>query len=486
VFKKAKAWIAYGCLKTVYRSDALDFNRSLSDVKDAQQRVLFNILNSNERTEIGKKYGFSSIRDINAYKKQVPVSTYEDYSSYVDKIASGGKNILTRDPVLVLEPSSGSTSASKYIPYTRSLRKELRRALAPWICDWIWSYPGIAKGSAYWSITPVTHDTKRSAGGIPIGFKDDSEYFGRFARFWIRRIFAVPSEVSELKDIAAFRYVTLLFLLRDRDLRLISIWNPSFLTLLLEPLWVWREMLIRDIESGTITSAMKIPPDLKKRLVRRLSPDPDRGLELKRIFDTHLEAVKQEGVSNLYKQIWPDLSLISCWTDGNAALCLSELKRCFPDVEIQPKGLIATEAIISIPLRGQAAGVLAINSHFFEFIDLSSGETKLAHELSSGKRYSVIVTTGGGLYRYHMQDSIEVVGYLKQCPVIVFVGKSDKVVDICGEKLNERFAAGVLEEAFDKYRIKPSFFMLAPCLESQDRCYHYSLFLKLGKTDAAL
>jgi hypothetical protein len=162
-------------------------------------------------------------------------------------------------------------------------------------------------------------------------------------------------------------------------------------------------------------------------------------------------------------------------------------------VEIQPKGLIATEAIFSIPLRGQKAGVLAVNSHFFEFIELSSGDTgewgasdtKLAHELGVGKLYSVIVTTGGGLYRYHMQDCIEVIGHLKQCPVIVFVGKSDKVVDICGEKLNERFAAGVLEEAFAKYRDRPSFFMLAPCLDPQDRSYHYSLFLQLGKTAAA-
>lgn len=493
MLKKAKIWIAYQFLRTVYCRDASAFGRALSCVRDAQHQILFNILHDNRQTEIGKKYRFSSIKDVSAYKRLVPVLTYEDYAQYVERIALGEKSLLTREPVLVLEPSSGSTAPSKYIPYTRSLRKEYHRALAPWIYDLITCYPRIIKGSAYWSITPVTHDTKAISGMIPIGFKDDSEYFGRFARYWIRKIFAVPKEVCELKDITVFRYVTILFLLKDKNLSLISIWNPSFLVLLLEPLWKWRGMLIRDIESGTITSTMKIAPDLKKRLVRCLSPDSNRAHELKRIFDLRLGmAGKQDSTGSLYKQIWPNLSLISCWVDGNAALYLSQLKNCFPDVEIQPKGLIATEAIVSIPLHGEKAGVLAVNSHFFEFIELSLGvqidkgpiETKLAHELIIGKQYSVIVTTGGGLYRYHMQDCIKVVDFLKQCPIIVFVGKSDKIVDICGEKLNEQFVASVLDEVFNKYRIRPTFFMIAPHLDVPHCCYRYNLFLQLHNEQA--
>lgn len=493
MLKKAKVWIAYQFLKAVYCRDASAFGMALSCVEDTQRRVLFNILRANRQTEIGNKYGFSSIRNVVAYKRQVPITMYEDYVGYVNKIALGSSNILTREPVLALEPSSGSTAPSKYIPFTRSLRKEYRRALAPWIYDLITYYPLIAKGTAYWSITPVIHDAKNTPGGIPIGFKDDSEYFGRFARYWIRKIFTVPQEVCKLNDVAAFRYMTLLFLLRDRNLRLLSIWNPSFLVLLLEPLLEWREMLIQDIESGAITDSIKIDPDLKRRLIRHLSPDQNRAQELARIFASYQGRPRKQNESGyIYKQIWPNLSLISCWTDSNAGLYLSGLISRFPNVDIQPKGLIATEAIVSVPLRGGKTGVLAVNSHFFEFIELSSSdhcdrgslETKLAHELSVGKRYSVIVTTGGGLYRYHMQDCIEVVGYLKQCPRIIFVGKSDKVVDLCGEKLHEQFVASVLEEAFNKHQIKPSFFMIAPYLDTQQRCYRYSLFLQFHNTHA--
>lgn len=491
MFKRIKVWIAYQLLRIIYRADALVFSKSLSYVRDTQSKILFDILKANTKTEIGRKHKFSLIRDVKEYKRMVPISTFEDYESYVETIALGRQNVLTRDPVLVLEPSSGSTASSKYVPYTRRLQREFRRALAPWIYNLISFYPQITNGTAYWSITPIPVSTKISSGGIAIGFQDDSEYFGRFARYWIKQIFTIPQEVSQLKDITAFQYVTLLFLLKDRNVRLISVWNPSFLILLLEPLWEWREMLIQDIEAGTISPTITIAPDLKKLLVCQLSSDPNRAQELKRIFEEHqFQAVRENRAEYLYKRIWPDLSLISCWADGNAALYLSELKSYFPDIEIQPKGLIATEAIISIPLFGQKAGVLAVNSHFFEFIELSSTdqniqepvETKLAHEIEVGKRYSVIVTTGGGLYRYHMQDCVRVVDHLKQCPVITFVGKSDKIVDLCGEKLNEQFVSTLLEEIFAKYKIRPEFFMIAPCQDKERKCYYYSLFLKLSES----
>ena len=64
---------------------------------------------------------------------------------------------------------------------------------------------------------------------------------------------------------------------------------------------------------------------------------------------------------------------------------------------LQGKGLIATEAFVSLPLLPDCDPVLAVNSHFFEFNDTETGDIRLAHEVEEGKVYSVIVTTGGGL-----------------------------------------------------------------------------------------
>src|SRR5207245_667007 len=67
------------------------------------------------------------------------------------------------------------------------------------------------------------------------------------------------------------------------------------------------------------------------------------------------------------RQVWPRLTLISCWADAAAARFLPELREIFPAVEIQPKGLLATEGFVSFPMADHPAAALAVRCHFFEF-----------------------------------------------------------------------------------------------------------------------
>jgi hypothetical protein len=61
---------------------------------------------------------------------------------------------------------------------------------------------------------------------------------------------AVPPDVVRTKSIDDFRSETLFHLLRCSELRLISIWHPSFLTLLLDSLPQFWESLLSKIASG--------------------------------------------------------------------------------------------------------------------------------------------------------------------------------------------------------------------------------------------
>ncbi|NJN81644.1 MAG: GH3 auxin-responsive promoter family protein, partial [Caldilineaceae bacterium] len=135
--------------------------------------------------------------------------------------------------------------------------------------------------------------------------------------------------------------------------------------------------------------------------------------------------------------------LISCWADANAASFAVELGARFPQARIQAKGLIATEAFVSLPVDGEAGASLAIRSHFFEFLPLldagvDTDSPQLAHQLETGARYEVVVTTGGGLYRYRLFDAVEVVGRRRQTPLLRFLGKTNLISDHFGEKLDER------------------------------------------------
>jgi GH3 auxin-responsive promoter len=438
------------------------FRQAAASPEETQRRILERYLRQNRETEFGRAHHFAGIAGIAEFQRRVPLSTYDDYVPLIHRIENGAKNVLTAEPVQMFELSSGSTSASKMIPYPAALRSEFQRGLSPWIANLFLRHPGLMKGPAYWSISPLAEGRRRTPAGIPIGFEEDSAYLGPLGAL-IESALAVPDLVKHVRDVTAFRYVTLLFLLRRADLRLISVWNPTFLTLLLAPLSEWWEPLINDIDQGTLTPPSPIDPGLRRGLERKLSPQPRRARALRTVG--HQD----------HASIWPHLELLSCWADGASAPYARALGAQFPGVMLQPKGLLSTEAFVSFPLIGCEAGVAAVTSHFLEFLT-ESGDALLAHQLQKGSEYAVVVTTGGGFYRYQLQDRVEVAGFYGRVPCLRFTGKTDQVSDHFGEKLNGRFVAGVLADLFARHRVSPGFAMLAP--DNGASVFHYTLYLE--------
>lgn len=424
------------------------FAQATRSVARTQGDLLGSILRANQGTAIGRRHDFASIRDVVTFQARVPLGPYDSYADAIGRIAAGETHVLTSEPVSLLEPTSGSTAAEKLIPYTSGLRRQFQAAIGPWIADLLMQRPKLRGGRAYWSISPAFGRERRSAGGIPIGFEDDTAYLGFFERMAVGRLLAVPSTVARLTDLDEFRYTTLLHLLCAADLTLISVWSPTFLTALLRPLDEWLDRLCGDIARG----------------VGQIPPDPGRANEVRRMCRSGGSG------ANRFRAIWPRLQLISCWADAAASGYIPQLRDTFPGVEIQPKGLIATEAFVSFPLLGQTGAVLAVRSHFFEFQECDGTERcRLAHELDIGGRYRVVVTTAGGLYRYQLGDEVEIVGRFQEAPLLRFLGKADLVSDWCGEKLSEPFVRSTLARLWRSRGLTPSFFLLGPVIGDPPR-----------------
>jgi hypothetical protein len=446
----------------------LRFRRALADPEASQRSLLRRYLQANVATAFGHAHGFATIRTAEAYRERVPLASWDDLAPWVDRIAAGETEVLTRSPVRTLEPTSGSSAAAKLIPYTAELQREIRRAVAPWIVDLYARRPRLVRGTAYWSITPLALDEERPTGPVRVGFEEDSDYLGGFWSRLVDATLAVPGAVRHVRDLEAFRYVTLLFLLRRRDLSLISVWHPSFLTLLAGALPGFWDRLLHDIARGGLTPPAPIPELVHRGLASRLVPLPRRAAELR--------LLSSDGPTH----IWPRLGLISCWGDAHAALSLPELARAFPGVEIQPKGLLATEGFVTIPFAG--LWPLAIRSHFFEFLPEEGGDPRFAWELDEGRTYSVVLTTGGGLYRYRLQDRVRVEGFVERTPSLRFLGKEGHVSDLRGEKLHESFVASVLARVLSRIGIVPRFALLAPADEGPAG---YVLYLEADETPPA-
>ena len=413
----------------------------------AQARVLMRIVRRNAATAFGRDHGFSAIRTTGDYQQRVAAGSYSEFEPYIQRAAAGEPRVLTVDAVERFALSSGSAAASKLVPYTASLLREFRRGIGPLLAGLFLEYPGLLFGKSYWQVSPIGAPAGLTAGGIRIGFGEDSEYFGGFRGALVRAALAVPERVAGIERIDEFRFETLRYLLADRNLRFISVWNPSFLWLLVGDVGSLAPRLIERIGSGGAEA---------------------RASELRRIFadwDGMGLTGTGGGGRTLLEAVWPKLRVVSCWADAGAREAAERLRPPFPHVEIQPKGLIATEGIATFPWRG-AGNALALRSHFFEFFEGEPGPAaarpKLAQELETGRRYSIVLTTSGGLYRYRMGDLVEVTGWLGGCPLLGFRGKEDGVVDLAGEKLNAAHVRRAAAEVFARYGFHPRFWMLAP------------------------
>jgi len=453
------------------------YRRATRTVAKTQVALLRSILRQNALTQFGQEYDFRTVTDVREYQRRVPLSLFDDYSDWIEQIAAGVPNVLTRQPVELLEPTSGTTRGEKLIPYTRSLRAQFQRAIAAWVADLMFHRPAVRGGRAFWSVSPSFGPPRHTAARILIGFGNDTAYLGRWERFIANRLLAVPPSVAKTPDIVAFRYLTLLHLLRASDLTLVSIWNPTFLTALLAPLDEWHGRLCFDIRRGTASLAEVVGSARNTLRISSFRPDARRAARLQSIF------AASGSTAEKLRMIWPRLAVISCWADGPAEWAVREVQNLFPKVEIQPKGLIATEAFVSFPLVGRSGGALALRSHFFEFQEITAaGESadqantlRIADALEQGARYRIVVTTGGGLYRYQLRDEVTVVGSENGCPLLRFLGKADCVSDLVGEKLSEPHVRGVLHRIFSSLDLSPDFALVVPIEGTPPR---YRLYLQ--------
>lgn len=463
VYRGLNTWPLAGLWPAARRFDA-----ALRNPEAVQTNLLFHLLHTNQNSAYGKQHGFASIRSIRDYQQQVPIVTYDDIAVWVERIKSGERDVLTKEPVLMFEKSSGSASAAKYIPYTRTLRAEFQASLAPWVWDFHRAFPGLASGCAYWLVTPLSRQREVTRAGISVGFENDGEYFGTLHRWLLQKTMAVPPELARVPDLEDCLYLTLRFLLQARSLTFISVWNPSFLQILLTKLETHGDRLVRDLLDGKVSVSGLLPSRITGSLKRESSQART------------LQAMLRRGriEPNL---LWPRLKLISCWASAACATQIPEIQKAYPGVAIQGKGLLATEGVVSIPIERYKGCVAAVTAHFLEFLDAESGACHLVSDLKQGVEYSVVLTTGGGLWRYKLGDRVRVTGIAEQIPILEFVGKEDCVSDLRGEKLNALFVAKVLS-GFECCRLA-TFAMLAP---SGSGSSGYILFLESDGREANL
>lgn len=395
-----------------------------------QESWLKKSLVKNSQCLYGLQYNFDTIETVADFQAQVPLTTYEDIAPYIARVDSGEEDVLFMGKPIAFELTGGSKGGRKLIPYTKESFADFQRAILPWFVHTTQHYELSGK-NIYLAISPALRKEQISKSGVRIGVQDE-EYLGESLSH-LGESSVVPKWVSSLEEISSWQLCTLYWLIKAKELELISIWSPTFLLMLLDAL------------DSKIDTLLELFTHGDEVLGHTLEADAEALLRLKK-YITHKDTAI----------LWPHIKLISCWADASSQFYFQILQKHFKHVNFQAKGVIATETVVTIPNElGKPS--LALQSAFYEFLQ-KNGKIVLAHELNVGDSYELVVTTNGGLYRYKTEDIFTCESCNEEEVILRFQGRSGISSDLVGEKLTETFVLDSLQQIN-----APSLLSASPC-----------------------
>ncbi|MFZ5563332.1 MAG: GH3 family domain-containing protein [Thermodesulfobacteriota bacterium] len=419
-----------------------EYKAGLADIRPHQLRILASILKTVKNSESGRHYGLTGDESVEMFRTKVPLTEYTHWEKMIERQRKTGEPVLSASPCERYQPTSGSTSSIKWIPYTRQFLAQVDAFISPMIYRMYRQYPGVRKGMHYWSLSWIPTELR---GNISPNINDDLKLLPWWKRIFMSLTMAVPGGVAHAPTSQASMFATACYLCAARDLSLVSVWSPTFLLNLIDLIHSHRKEIAMVLASGEWGGE-------QQSLAYLPCPRSHRGADALKNWGTTLSP------KNL-SRLWPALSVISTWDTWTSTAWAKELKRLFPFAAIDGKGLLATEGIVSMPFDNQYP--LSYQCHFYEFMDWHSGDILYAWELEKGQVVQPVLTTGAGLLRYCLHDKLEVTGFLERCPCFLFLGRSDGV-DLVGEKLSPEAAQHLLGLVAKNQGIKPVSLLAVP------------------------
>ena len=423
-----------------------DLDNNSKNAVSITEELLLRLLDENKETEYGKKYGFADIHTVDEYKKKVPLSHYDDYAPYIERMVDNDeKNLITAAPVKHYALSSGSVGVPKHIPVSQEeldIYSKYGTNMAFGVVDEYYrntTGKSLASGMGLNAIELKLMETKHGISKGPI-----SATILKPIRNLIPYFMTSPWSLICADGDADMKYLKLRFALPRRDL---SFMDAAFMTGLVDLMDYLKDnwkLLCRDIADGIISPDIKVPEELRKELEKDLVPMKGRAKQLSREF--------QQGFDTpIIPRIWPNMRWIgSIGTGGFSTYAKKMRKYAGKIIPFHNLSYAASEALMGTARHvGDTSYVLVPDGGFYEFIPVEEGdseETLTIDELEIGKQYEIVITNVSGFYRYQIGDVIRVTGFYHEAPLIEFVYRKSQMLSIAGEKTNEEAVRWVIEE----------------------------------------
>lgn len=478
-------WLINFMLMLVGGSQTLRLRFWSRKPRHTAEKTLRDILTISRDTVYGKEHHFDRILSATSaedlfrlYRLYVPVNnSFETLRPYVERHKHGEENVLFPGKPDMYATTSGTTSEPKWIPMTHKYLKDVYGKMSH-----IWTWNFVKHRSRIFGGRIFTTVGKECEGYAPDGtlFGSVSGVLVRDIPQIIKKHYTAPASVMAIPDYGTRNYVLMRLALQYRDVTLWATANPSTILELLRTLNENTEQMINDIEKGTISEDVDIPYEIRSELDAYVAPHPERAAELRQIL-------AEKG--HLYpKDFWPWLQYLSTWKCGNTKIYMDKYMDQFDwdKTFYQELGYIATECRFGFSLDDTNESVLFPQFHYYEFVEESELDSPHKHflqidELELGKRYCAYVTTYSGLFRYNMNDLVEVGGFYKNTPTVHMISKVNGIVSMTGEKLYEPQFMDAVHQAEAETGIKTKFFV--GFAEVEESKYHFYFEFQDEKID---
>jgi len=443
-----KPWFRKMLMQIAGKKKLQVIKRSTKDPEKHQNKFLHNVINESKNTRFGRDHNFHDIKSYDDFKKNVPIRTYDEhYDLYIEKMSKGEKDVLFPGKPVLYNTSSGTTGKPKLIPICESFFKLLKDFNKHWLysilIDNSHIYDGRSLSSVGKAIEGYTED------GTPIGSVSGNSF--KTIPKVLKSTHSAPYPLYCIDDYDK-RYYAIM--------RMAVMYNvtlsicPSIANILrYHQVFIDNfDQMIDNIRTGSMPDEImnELSDEDKDELKELMIPNPERADELIKLREKH-------GENLMIKHYWPHLAAMNAWIQGNFALLMEKVRHNFPETAaVRSFGYQASEGRFGISLANHWTYSLLIPGHYFyEFIaeddrDLENPPIHKLTEVEEGKRYYLYITNGSGLFRYDMNDIIEVCGKYNNAPLIKFIQKGAGITSITGEKLAEEqviMAVGEVSES---------------------------------------
>eukprot|EP00540_Astrosyne_radiata_P003904 CAMPEP_0116825828 /NCGR_PEP_ID=MMETSP0418-20121206/2193_1 /TAXON_ID=1158023 /ORGANISM="Astrosyne radiata, Strain 13vi08-1A" /LENGTH=495 /DNA_ID=CAMNT_0004454401 /DNA_START=1677 /DNA_END=3164 /DNA_ORIENTATION=+ len=351
---------------------------------ETQEALLKRIVGKSKDTVFGRQFAFSSIKQVHDFTTRVPVHTYEQLYTYIERVLKGEQNILWPTTTAWFAKSSGTTNASsKFIPVSPEALKEGHyKAGKDMLAVYIHNYPDsqIAQGKSV------------GLGG------------SLYPNDWC------PGSDMQYGDVSAVLMKNLPFWAQ---------WSrtPNLAVALMRQ---WEEKinkLASITADANVTSLVGIPTWMFLLL--------QKVMALKNKYCIH--------------DVWPMLELFI-----HGGISFTPYKRLFKDITAQELHYLevynASEGFFALQDRIDADDMLLLLDHgiFYEFIPLDEigkavPKTVGLAEVVLGQVYALLISTNAGLWRYQIGDTIQ---FTSLAPFrIKIVGRTKHFINVFGEEV---------------------------------------------------